>query len=1050
MESDIKVAARIRPPIQLGHSREDVCLYALPQTSEILLANQMSFYVDYALPMDCDQSQVFDAVIQKRVDHMLQGYDVSFVAYGNANSGKTYTILGPSLHCALSETKYGILPRAAREIFNKLLTFRQHYGIQFSVSISFVEIFNEEMRDLLSTSQCNNNVNLYFKTDEKGLTTLAGVEEIVCQNVCDLFNCIRTGMNARQTARTYKNPASSLSHCVVVIKVKQKRFSNRGRTEVRSSQALFVDLAGSEQMYVMSPTGPMQTTQQTVTNAGLGVISSIIASLSGQWLPSSPFTQSLLFPILKDSFNGTMKTLLLCCLSPASADYSETLNSLRLIDHIHMLNKYTFVRDDIASSNCRNDNNVLRSDSFGLEFAASQWLKLVSNAEGLFNKLVNNDNQMPEGTREQIEEWLCLKQECEECIVTEESKTSSHQRFAGKSLERIEEVTETDTKSQSDSGNSTSSLDSDEDNVSESKCIDEQDEPEDQNEEFDEDDIFDFEDATENDDLGESSSCANKIGLPPVTLSDNLLVKLEASFTKFKNMTDELVVEQMKNNCSKQVTKEPESKKIPDQSYMSARRKSILPGEISAGLLSGLPSHIQSNAILEHEELTDLSDGDNAITNSGVEKQEVVVRGKLEKEMSLELGVGKDLEKSKSSRGFGTESENDERFKWIAEEEARLQRLQESSQKLQEQLDIKQESLEKREQFLKEKLSQEKLSQDKIANANMLLGSDRFSHLEQVLKNKSSSFEETAVDAKEVLRHEIRNLRKTKDYLMEKRRNLDSKFNKDKVLTQLEERKFIECDEAIEAIDATIEYKNEVMCGGSCELTSGEREKGEEMLLARVMKLSLMETKSLLCKYFNKVVDLRESGRKLETQIAEMDRQSAAQAWKIQELSHTLKQARLEYEKRLIAAQKDHQEKIHLLFRHYADELSSVNSGADESDRCCRQNKALKQRLQELDAIYRGGRGGGASSSSPVYRGGRGGGASSSPASHHNVPARLDETRPSENGALVACQQPSIPQHNLKRLQGSASSSSTNTKVTVFKNKLVIQKQDKDKKKQAK
>ncbi|RZF37958.1 hypothetical protein LSTR_LSTR005458 [Laodelphax striatellus] len=1039
MESDIKVAARIRPPIQLGHSREDVCLYALPQTSEILLANQMSFYVDYALPMDCDQSQVFDAVIQKRVDHMLQGYDVSFIAYGNANSGKTYTILGPSLHCALSETKYGILPRAAREVFNKLLTFRQHYGIQFSVSISFVEIFNEEMRDLLSSSQCNSNINLYFKTDEKGLTTLAGVEEIVCQNVSELFNCIRTGMNARRTARTHKNPASSLSHCVVVIKVKQKRFSNRGRTEVRSSQALFVDLAGSEQMYVMSPTGPMQGTQQTVTNAGLGVISSIIASLSGQWLPSSPFTQSLLFPILKDSFNGTMKTLLLCCLSPCSADYSETLNSLRLIDHIHMLNKYTFVRDDMATSNCRNDNNVLRSDSFGLEFAASQWLKLVSNAEGLFNKLVNNDNQMPEGTREQIEEWLCLKQECEECIVTEESKTSSHQRYVGKSLERIEEVTETDTKSQSDSGNSTSSLDSDEENLGESKCIEEQeDDPEDQNEEFDEDDIFDFEDVTENDDLGESNSCANKIG-PPASYTDNLLEKLEISFNKFKNMTDELVIGQMKDNCSKHITKESESKKRPDQSYMSARRKSILPGEISAGLLSGLPTHIQSKAIQEHSES---SDEDNAKHNSSIRNQEMTVEGKkCEKENEgFELAYGKDLEKSKSSRGFGTESENDndERFKWIAEEEARLQRLQESSQKLQEQLDIKQESLDKREQFLKEKLSQEKLSQDKIANANMLLASDRFSHLEHVLKNKSSSFEETAVDAKEVLRHEIRNLRKTKDYLMEKRRNLDSKFNKDKVLTQIEERKFLECDEAIEAIDATIEYKNEVMCGGSCELlSSGEREKGEEMLLARVMKLSMMETKSLLCKYFNKVVDLRESGRKLETQIAEMDRQSAAQAWKIQELSHTLKQARLEYEKRLIAAQKDHQEKIHLLFRHYADELSSVNSGADESDRCCRQNKALKQRLQELEAIYKGGRGG----------------ASSSPSSHHNVPvaSRVDDiTRPGDAALVAVASQPSIPQHNLKRLQGSAGSSSTNTKVTVFKNKLVIQKQDKDKKKQAK
>ncbi|XP_075227110.1 kinesin-like protein costa [Lycorma delicatula] len=1261
MEPNIEVAVRIRPPIHSNHLVEDICLYADPYTKEIILANQMSFYVDYALPLEINQSQLFDSIILPRIDYMLQGYNVSFIAYGHVNSGKTYSILGPGLHCALSETTYGILPRSGREIFNKLLAFRQQFGLQFKVFVSFIEICNEEPKDLLASNnvQFGNNNNISFKTNERGLTVLCGIEEVECHNVSELFNCLRLGMSYRKTARTNLNSASSLSHCVVIIKVEQRWLSNQGQLETIISQAMFVDLAGNEQMFLMSPIDSNPVQQTTVGNMGLGVISAIIASFSGQWLPSSPFTQSLLFPLLKDSFIGSIKTLLICCLSPSSTDYSETLNSLRLIDHIHTLNKYSFVRETIkfSANNVNNDyknidnseegNNSIKGreingngnangDPFGLEFAASQWLKLVANAEGLFNKLVTND--MPEDAREQIEEWLCLKQECEECFGLE-SRAGNVQNHTGRSLERIEEVTETDTKSKS--GRSSDDSDSDgiatetdsvegeiddnenngSDNINgqdEDNDYGEDDGEDDGEEEDDDDDDYgggnangDEDDYLDND---KSRNCNKRAVEQELFYSSHgvdFVEKLDQLMDQFRFATDKTI-----GNIINKVSK----KELPDDKDVSffkplpntrsnGRRKSILPGE-NQFCLSNLSLNPEENVIdddissfkkktndedctdknsindkleengdivlvldissitkqtkftvepekefrllsanndikqsqlglanldleaaskridelqsmikikeqfieemiknsgarisakakfqrkhtrleeeyfkartqlakaekaLNHEEgnpnlenevqkyktlaaqyekrLQDIEmikqiagdsakkvlELENSLHNSKRKMQKLKKQLKkeeehkycLEKELMEDQKRIKQLEekyklqsdklKSKTNEDSDDTGNEEKRLKWIAEEEERLMNLQLSSQKLQEQLQEKQTMLERRESFLKEKLSEEK-----SMSKSLLHVSARISHLEQILKEKSTNLEQADdLDTKEALRHEIRNLRKTRDCLVEQRRNLDAKFNKDKVLTTVEERKFLECDEAIEAIDATIEYKNELMCGRKGlvgEVENGEREKGEEMLLARLMKLSPMEMRILLYKYFQKVIDLRESGRKMETQIAELDRQAETQAWKIQALSNALQQAHLESERRLIAAQKEHQEKLHLIFRHFADESSGHSSGADNVEKCCRQNKALKQRVLELEAMLYKAR------NSQYSRG----------ASNSNA---------QETEQATPTTQLNIPQHNLKQLQGG--SSSHTTKVTRQKNKLIIQQQKTKKK----
>lgn len=244
----------------------------------------------------------------------------------------------------------------------------------------------------------------------------------------------------------------------------------------------------------------------------------------------------------------------------------------------------------------------------------------------------------------------------------------------------------------------------------------------------------------------------------------------------------------------------------------------------------------------------------------------------------------------------------------------------------------------------------------------------------------NSMLVDCVVPTDKILREEITNLRITRDFLVEQRKSLDVKLNRERSYTHSEQRRFIELDEAIEAIDATIEFKNGSICGRK-SFEEREREEGEQMLLDRLMKLSEAEMRSLLFKYFQKTVDLREWGRKLEQEIAELDHTIEAQAWKIQALSSALQQANAENERRLVMVHREHEEKLHLMFRHYTGTGTGTSSSADT-------------RTDEPRALL--------------------------PTSAHSA---------------------AIPQQNLRKLQPN--SPLPTTKVTRHRNKLIIQQQQK-------
>lgn len=727
------------------------------------------------------------------------------------------------------------------------------------------------------------------------------------------------------------------------------------------------------------------------------------------------------------------------------------------------------------------------ADLFRLEFAASQWSKLVTNAEGLFTKLMTS-NVLPHTDQDQIEQWLCMKQEYEECITSDETTSlQGYPENTRRSLERIEEVTETDEKTD-ESGNQTklnrNCTSSSESDLSE--VDDDEDEDEEDEEDDDQSDV-----SSENPDFLEKlDECMNKFKIE----TDGIVDSTKDDFREANIQVISPMTRSVNNNYV------PVSRPVPTRNPNS-RRNSMLPGsdmcnevlafndslkpcqnqilenripeyinpyvlnnresEININdnitndnfipiqndnsldlLLDALKNteisepikelkaltlnneakqsqvkKIQSNLDGAHKRIEELQTTikikqrfiadmiKNSDTRSSAKQRFQRKRSKLEEEY---YNTRTQLAQAENASMYKDPDDHDEKTckkniesiknaaihyekklmdidmirqiagdsaKKVLELEASLNTSKKQMDKLKRQLKKEEErkkqledELAKDQQKIREleekyNLTASKLkemqseSEDEKYNMksktdcsdkmkNLLDVNARISHLDHVLKEKSMDLERTAdMDEKEALRHEIRNLRRTRDCLVDEKCDLDEKFQKERTLTTVEERKLLECGETIEAIDAMIEHKNEMICGRKdFDENQSQREKGERMLTERLKKLSHGEIITLFMKYFRKVIDLKESSKNLEIQITELEALITNQDWRL-----------MEAEKRMILMQRQYEDKLHHVFRHFAEETS--NSGLDKDSELVkfkRENRALKKRLADVEALLKG------------------------------------------------------------------------------------------------
>ena len=202
----------------------------------------------------------------------------------------------------------------------------------------------------------------------------------------------------------------------------------------------------------------------------------------------------------------------------------------------------------------------------------------------------------------------------------------------------------------------------------------------------------------------------------------------------------------------------------------------------------------------------------------------------------------------------------------------------------------------------------------------------------------------------ECLRHEIRNLRKTRDYLLEMRCKIDVQSQNQKILNDAEERKLLQYEEAVEAIDLIMEYKNSIICGHH-PLKELE-EQSDRMLMERFFKLSENEMRILLHRYFEKIIDLRSSSKKLELQIVDIENKHEKLAYYVLNLRHNLQLERSDAERRIASLQKQHEDKLYRVLRNLTGEGNDNERGVSRVIGPGRHS-ALTVRVAEASTITR-------------------------------------------------------------------------------------------------
>ncbi|KAL8348150.1 hypothetical protein RB598_001458 [Gaeumannomyces tritici] len=277
-----------------------------------------------------DQSMIFEDTVKPILDEMLTGYNCTIFAYGQTGTGKTYTMTGDMQESmGILSDAAGIIPRVLQALFNKL----EAEESDNCVRCSFIELYNEELRDLLSADD-GAKLRIYDDNSRKGhsTTVVQGMEERHITSAAEGIKRLQEGSVRRQVAATKCNDLSSRSHTVFTITVYVKRPGENGEDYVSAGKLNLVDLAGSENIQ-RSGAENKRAAEAGLINKSLLTLGRVINALvdrsaQGDKSHHIPYRESKLTRLLQDSLGGQTKTCIIATISPAKSNLEETISTL--------------------------------------------------------------------------------------------------------------------------------------------------------------------------------------------------------------------------------------------------------------------------------------------------------------------------------------------------------------------------------------------------------------------------------------------------------------------------------------------------------------------------------------------------------------------------------------------------------------------------------------------------------------------------------------------------------------------------------------------------
>ncbi|XP_025204037.1 kinesin-like protein KIF11 [Melanaphis sacchari] len=334
-EKPIEVFVRVRPMNDAEKSKGLPVVDVSSNHKEIIVTEKTvladrrtkTFHFDKVFGQNSKQVDVYNVVVYPLIKEVLDGYNCTVFAYGQTGTGKTFTMEGDRLNgqSSVSWNKdpiSGIIPRALSHMFDELRLLQ----VEHTVRASFLELYNEEIFDLLSCSEEPSQKSLRIFEEKKGSVIVRGLEEVIVSNKNEVYKLLEKGSKRRQTAATLMNAQSSRSHTIFTITVHIKESTIENEDIVRVGKLNLVDLAGSENI---GRSGAMdrRACEAGNINKSLLTLGRCITSLVEQ-TPHVPYRESKLTRLLQDSLGGKTKTSIIATISPSHCNLEETMSTL--------------------------------------------------------------------------------------------------------------------------------------------------------------------------------------------------------------------------------------------------------------------------------------------------------------------------------------------------------------------------------------------------------------------------------------------------------------------------------------------------------------------------------------------------------------------------------------------------------------------------------------------------------------------------------------------------------------------------------------------------
>ncbi|XP_038591274.1 LOW QUALITY PROTEIN: kinesin-like protein KIF22 [Micropterus salmoides] len=338
--STVRVAVRLRPYMgNQDEKGEGPCVRGLDSKNlEIVnwrnATESVKYHFDVFHGEQTTQQEVFLSSVKPILPHILKGQNASVFTYGPTGAGKTHTMLG-------SSEQPGVIPRAVREVFNLVKAKDEDEGWNYSIGMSYLEIYNEKVLDLLSPG----SQDLPIREDKDKNILIPGLTHTTISSFSDFDKHFVPASLNRTTASTKLNQRSSRSHAILLIKVVRTQLALPHRQQ--TGKLYLVDLAGSEDNRRTGNQG-IRLKESGAINLSLFTLSKVVDSLNSGTAVRVPYRDSKLTRLLQDSLGGSAHAVMITNIAPEYKYYFDTFSALNFAAKSKLIVNKPFTRETVA------------------------------------------------------------------------------------------------------------------------------------------------------------------------------------------------------------------------------------------------------------------------------------------------------------------------------------------------------------------------------------------------------------------------------------------------------------------------------------------------------------------------------------------------------------------------------------------------------------------------------------------------------------------------------------------------------------------------------